>query len=179
MTRGIYKGKPSIAVSIRNSLLVLLLGVSLGAASKWADLHSPFLAELTSGIAVWILLASAVALCSRSPARAGLHVLLLLGGMLAAYYAAAELLDSTWPEQFLIGWGILAVLSPIPGMLVWHARKQDMPAWVVSFGVVVVQLGATWLLFRKIGVVDLLVVLATAVLLFWGKFGKRKKRRII
>lgn len=176
MTRGTYRGKPSIAVSVRNSLLVLLLGVILGAVSKWADLHSPFLAELTSGIAVWVLLASAAALCSRSPARAGLHVLLLLGGMVAAYYAAAELLGSTWSEKFLFGWGVAAALSPGPGALIWYARRRDLLSWAVRAGVVAVQLGATWLLFRKIGLIDIAIVLVTAVMLSWGKTGRSRRR---
>ena len=121
MKRNPYLGKPGTAAAAGHSLLILLLGLALGAASRFADLHSVFFGDLTSGIALWIFLAAAVALGSRTPERAGLHAALLLGGMVAAYYAAAALLDGSWSKNYLIGWGAIALLSPIPGGMVWYA----------------------------------------------------------
>ena len=177
-----YRGKPAAAAGITGSVLILLLGLALGAASKRADGSSVLLGELTSHIALWVLLASAVALASRSPLKAGLNVLLLLGGMVAAYYAAAELLGGVWSKDFLMGWGVAALLSPIPGFLVWYARGKDWWAWLISTGVVAVQVAATIWLYEKLGPVDLAVVVLTAVLLFGKKvkhmgITRRRRRR--
>ena len=78
-----YRGQRSGGV--RNSLLVLLLGLTLGVLGKWADFHSPLLSDLTSGVQLWIFLGCVLALYSRTPRRAALRVVLLLGGMVAAY----------------------------------------------------------------------------------------------
>lgn len=107
---------------MRNSLLILLLGVVLGALSKWADFHSPWLSELTSGVQLWIFLGCILALYSRTPRRAALHVFLLLGGMVGAYYVTALIMRGVWAKSFVIGWGIAAVLSAVPGYLLWYAR---------------------------------------------------------
>lgn len=168
-----YQGRQR-GSGIRNSLLILLLGVGLGFLSKWSDNHMPvWLAEVTSGISLWILLATAVALYSRTAGRAALHVLLLLGGMAAAYYAMAALTGGVWGKDFPIGWGIAALLSPIPGYLVWFAKGRSRRAWLLSAGVLVAQTALTVALFRSIRVLDVIVILLTAAVLLADKFGRR------
>lgn len=169
MRRRSYRGRPTAAVDTGSSLVVLLAGLLLGALSRWAGPQAPILAELTLRIALWVLLASAVALGSRTPLRAALHVPLLLGGMAAANYITAHMLGSTCPKSFLIGWGAAAVLSAVPGWLVWHAREEDRQAWLISACVVALQLAATLVVFREIKVSDLVVTALTAVMLFAGK----------
>lgn len=182
MRRQSYRGRPPVTVDTGSSLLILLAGLLLGVISKWADLHLPVLAELTSQIALWVLLASAVALGSRSPLRGALHTLLLLGGMVAAYYTAAHFMGGVWSKSYLIGWGAAVLLSPLAGWLVWHARGEDRWAWLASAGVLAAQIGGTLLLFRKLRVTDLVVIALTAVMLFAGKIKnlprtRRRRRR--
>lgn len=161
-----YRGR-SMSVrnirNMRNSLFILALGLVLGVLSKWADFYAPLLAELTSGITFWILLASVVAVGSRTPFRAGLHTLLLLGGMVLSYYAAAEWMGGVWSKTFLIGWGIAALLSPVPGALAWRAHRRAK--WV-CMGVLAAQAGASLLLFGKISPLDWGLMAVTAVILF-------------
>ena len=173
--RKIYLGKPSRLVSVRNSLLVLLAGVVLGAVSKWSDLYCPPLAEATSGIALWILLASLLAVYSRTALRGGLHSLLFLGGMLASYYTAAGLLDTGWSKNYLAGWGITALLSPVPGYLVWCVRER-FPLLVYA-GIILAQLGASWFLFRRIGIFDVLAMVPPLMILVWKMAGGNGKRK--
>lgn len=177
MRRSSYRGKPTAMADIGSSLLILLVGLALGVISKWADLHAPMLAELTSQLALWVLLASAVALGSRSPVRAALHTLLLLGGMVAAYYLSAQLMEDVWAKSFLAGWGTAALLSPAAGALVWYARGEDRWAWLLSLGVLAVQIGGTLVLFQKIRVTDLVVMILTAAMLLAGKVKNLRKNR--
>ncbi len=164
-----YQGRKT-EDSIRNSLLILLLGILLGALGKWSDGHIAWLAELTSGVSLWILLAVAVAIYSRTAKRAALNVLLLLGGMVAAYYLTAELTGGVWGKNFLIGWGIAALLSPIPGYLIWYAKGRSRWAWILSLGVLAVQIALVIVLYRAIRVWDVVTVLLTAAVLLLDKW---------
>ena len=162
---------------VRNSLLILLLGAALGALGKWADFHSPWLAELTSGISLWILLATAVALYSRTAMRAALNVFLLLGGMVGAYYLTAMLTNSVWGESFLIGWGVAAVLSAVPGYLVWFAKGRSRRAWLLRRGLVAVQIALVIVLFRTVRIFDVVMILLTAAVLLVDKVGPSRRGR--
>ena len=168
-----YQGQKT-GSGIRNSLLILLLGIGLGAISKWSDNHmAVWFAEVTSGIALWIFLAATIALYSRTAKRAALNVLLLLGGMVGAYYLTALLTNSVWGESFLIGWGIAALLSPIPGYLVWFAKGRSRRAWLLSAGVLIVQIVLVIVLFRAVRIYDVVIILLTAAVLLLDKFGRR------
>ena len=171
-----YRGQKT-GSGVRNSLLILLLGVALGALSKWSDGHILWLAELTSGISLWILLATAVALYSRTAMRAALNVLLLLGGMVGAYYLTAALTNSVWGEDYLIGWGAAAVLSVVPGYLVWFAKGRSRRAWLLSLGVVAVQAALVIALFRTVRIFDVVMILLTAAVLLMDKVGPRRRGR--
>lgn len=167
-----YQGQKT-GDSVRNSLLILLLGAALGTLSKWSDSHMAlWLAEATSGISLWILLATVTALYSRTARRAALNVLLLLGGMVGAYYLTAALTGSVWGKNFLIGWGIAALLSPVPGYLVWFAKGRSRRAWALSLGVLAVQIALVAVLFRRVRVLDAVMILLTAAVLLADKLGK-------
>ena len=171
-----YRGQRA-GSGARNSLLILLLGVVLGALGKWSDGYVAWLAELTSGISLWILLATAVALYSRTAMRAALNVFLLLGGMVGAYYLTAALTNSVWGKDYLIGWGIAAVLSVVPGYLVWFAKGRSRRAWLLSLGVVVVQVALVIVLFRTVRIFDVVMILLTAAVLLVDKVGPRRGGR--
>ena len=172
-----YRGQKT-GSGVRNSLLILLLGVALGALSKWSDSHmAVWLAELTSGISLWILLAAAVALYSRTAMRAALNVFLLLGGMVGAYYLTAVLTNSVWGKDYLIGWGIAAVLAAIPGYLVWFAKGRSRRAWLLSLGVLAVQIALVIVLFQRVRIIDVVMILLTAAVLLADKVGPRRRGR--
>lgn len=168
MTGRLEKGK-RLLTAFRNSLLILLLGIALGALSKWADYHSMFLARLTSGVHVWILLGCAVSVFSRTCWRAGLNVFLLLGGMVASYYLTAELMGVPWSMTFLIGWAVAAALSALPGFFVWFSRGRSLQAWLICLGVLAVQLLAMPVFSGGVNLLDILLTAATAAVLLWEK----------
>lgn len=171
-----YRGQRT-GSRVRNSLLILLLGAVLGVLGKWADFHSPWLAELTSGVQLWIFLGCVLALYSRTPRRAALHVVLLLGGMVCAYYAAALVMKGAWARSYVIGWGIAAVLSAVPGYLLWFAKGRTRRAWLLSLGVVAVQAAAMFVLSGGVRVLDAVMILLTAAVLLVDKVGPRGRGR--
>lgn len=157
---------------VRNSLLILLLGVVLGILSKWADFYSPLLSDLTSGVQLWIFLGCVLALYSRTALRAALHVFLLLGGMVVAYYTAAVLMGGAWTKQYLIGWGIAAVLSAVPGYLLWYAKGRTRRAWGLCAAALACQITVMLLLSGGVRVTDAAVIVLTAIVLGLDKLGR-------
>ena len=164
-----YRGQRSGGV--RNSLLVLLLGLTLGVLGKWADFHSPLLSDLTSGVQLWIFLGCVLALYSRTPRRAALRVVLLLGGMVAAYYVTALVMRVAWSRSHAIGWGIAAV----PGYLLWYAKGRTRRAWLLSLGVAAAQIAVMLALSGGVRVLDLAIILLTAAVLLLDKFGRGRR----
>lgn len=168
-----YQGQ-KLGGKIAGPLLILLLGVGLGVLSKWSDSHmAAWFAEITGGASLWILLGTVIALYSRTAGKAALNVLLFLGGMVAAYCLTAVLTNSVWGTGFLIGWGIAVLLSPLAGYLVWFAKGKSKWAWILSAGVLVVQMVLVIVLFRRVRISDIVMILLTAAVLLADKFGRR------
>ncbi len=158
---------------VRNSLLVLLLGVGLGVLSKWADFSCPWLSDLTSGVPLWVLLGCVFAIYSRTAARAALHVALLLGGMVAAYYTTAVLMGGTWAKPYLIGWGTAAVLSAVPGYLMWFAKGRSRRAWGLCALALACQIAVMFLSSGGVRAMDAVVIVLTAAVLLADKVVRR------
>lgn len=168
-----YQGQKT-GGNVRNSLLILLLGIGLGIWCKWCDNQmAAWFAEVTSKISLWILLAVVTSLYSRTAKRAALNVLLLLGGMAGAYCLMAVLTNSVWGKSFLIGWGIVALLSPVPGYFVWFAKGRSRRAWLLSVGVLIVQTVLVIVLIRTVRIFDIVIIVLTAAVLLLDKFGRR------
>lgn len=156
-------------------LSAVFLGAILGAAARILDIYSEFFGTIFSHIAVWILLSVVLAFRSVSPKWAAVRVGLFLITMVAVYYAVAEWTNGVWSESFLIGWGMMAVLSPIPGYLVWYARRENLLAWVLRAGVLIVQIAATLLLFDHLNGSDMLIIALTAALLLRRRSGGNRE----
>lgn len=153
---------------VGNSLLILLLGVILGVLGRWIN-HSM---ALSSKIQILIFLGCVLALYSRTAPRAALHVFLLLGGMTAAYYTSAVLIGGTWTKQYLIGWGIAAVLSAVPGYLMWYAKGRTRRAWGLCAAALACQIAVMLLLSGSVRVTDAALIVLTAIVLGLDKLGR-------
>lgn len=173
MNRTASKSK-QFAAGLRNSGWILLLGLLLGAVGRWSAYHAPFLAELASGIPLWILLGCLVSLGSRSSWRAGCNVFLLLGGMVCASYFTTELMSAPQSWKFLAGWGAAAVFSPVPGFFVWYARGGSLQAWILRLGVLAFQTLAMLAASGGARLLNMLLIAATAAVLLWDKAVERR-----
>lgn len=154
---------------VRNSLLILLLGVVLGGLGRWA---LPNMA-LSTAIQILILLGCVLALYSRTAVRAALHVFLLLGGAVAAYYAAAVIMGGAWAVQYLAGWSAAAVLSAVPGYLMWFAKGRSRRAWGLCLLVLICQAAVMLLLSGGVRALDIVAIALTAAALLADKAVRR------
>ena len=125
------------------SALVFLLGAGLGALSKWLDTLSsndlPAVMEtvdirnLFGRLAIWALIATAVAVFSRSAYRAAVNVLLFFAGMLLSYWIASMVIAGfVIDDSYMLVWLIFTAVSPVLGYIVWFARRKGAGAVIIG-----------------------------------------------
>lgn len=150
---------------IRNTVLVLCLGLILGWGAKIMDLRGGYLGVLFSELSVWYLLCIAISVRSASPLRAGLHVLLFCMGMLAAYYITAARTGAVWGTRFACGWTAFALCLPVCAYLTWFAPGKGLLPVLLRPGILAVMLLSQASQFG-LGLMDYLLAAVAAWLLY-------------
>ena len=123
--------------------LVFLLGAGLGLLSKWLDtlaseqmpafLDAIDIRNLFGRIAVWALIAVAVAVFSRSSYRAAVNVPVFFAGMLLSYWIASIAIAGFMiDESYMLVWLIFTAISPFMGFFTWFARRRGVLAIIVG-----------------------------------------------
>ena len=121
-------------------VLLALAGLAAGVAAKWLDvlalddtvgwqavLGRMDLRNVFSRPAAWAVLALPIALFSRGPLRAGLHVLAFFAGMTAGYYMYTIAAAGFFPRQQILFWSGVTLATPLAGIAAWYARGKG---WV-------------------------------------------------
>lgn len=141
------KGKPdnNKTAMIINTLLIILTGTALGVLSKLLDnmslndavgwqraLAASDLRNAFSRLAVWALLALAVAVFSKRPLRASVNVFGFFLGMLIGYYAVTIFISGFFPKTYIITWGIITLFTPVIAYFAWYSRGDGWLAILFS-----------------------------------------------
>lgn len=126
-------------------LLVFSFGIILGLLAKYADTVSinvnskgvhrlysyvlSVLGDITTKLGIWVLIGTILAVKSRSPKAAAMHVFVFFVGMLVAYYSFSTVLFGFFPKYYFMAWGMIALLSPICAYVIWYARGDG---WIAA-----------------------------------------------
>lgn len=129
------KEKESSIGELTATVLLFCAGLALGAVSKWLDTLSIVdgmifedileildFRNVFSRISVWALAALIISIRGRTPARAALNTVMFLFGMLAGYYGFTIIFAGFFPLEYMLRWGIIAVLSAVPAYFTWYAK---------------------------------------------------------
>ncbi|MBM7702906.1 DUF6518 family protein [Metabacillus iocasae] len=111
-------------------VLLVLVGATFGFVSKYVDGSS--LGLIGSDISFWVVVTTIIAAWSRSPRAAALHACLFLSAMLIVYYLYSMILFGFFPTSYFIGWGSIALLSPIAGYIIWFSRGEGWLAACIA-----------------------------------------------
>ena len=124
----------SLNRKIINTAGILLLGIFLGAFSKFLDTTPanklPFLLEFLDvrnflgRFAFWVLIALCISLYSNSPGRASLNVFVFFAGMVTSYYVYSKFIAGFFPRSYAMIWVGFTLVSPVLAFFCWYAKGK-------------------------------------------------------
>lgn len=161
----------------------LIAGILLGIFSKWLDslaldnsiwwhriIEGLDLGNFFSDMAIWLLIALAIAVLSCSALMAALNVFVFFAGMCAAYHLYSILFAGFNPLSYMMIWYAITLISPALAVLCWYAKGKGMIPVFLDIGIMAVftlscfSLGFFYVDLR--GILYLLVFIGAAAILY-------------
>ena len=150
-------------------VLIFVMGGAFGVLSKILDIYTQNLGNIFSQMSIWILLGSLIAIFSKTKGKAALNVFLFCIGMLIAYYITADLTNGVYSMTFIYGWAAFSVCSPVFALLTWMTKEKGAFGKIISFGILIVTLAVSMVVFDGPRVYDIVIMLVLAYFLFIHK----------
>ena len=129
----------------------LIAGILLGIFSKWLDsialdnsiwwhriIERLDLGNFFSDIAIWLLIALAIAVFSSSALYAALNVFAFFAGMCTAYHLYSILFAGFNPLSYMMIWYAITLISPVPAALCWYAKGKGIVPILLDIGIMAV-----------------------------------------
>lgn len=154
---------------ILNPFAMLLFGLLIGFISRLLDIFTTNLGEIFSQMAIWILLGTLISIYSKTAKKAMLNVLTFCLGMLFTYYLIAALSHGVYSINYIIGWTVFALCSPVMAFFAWYTKGSGVFPRIVSAGIIAVSVLSSIILFDKLRIYDLVINGALFYFLFIKK----------
>ncbi len=157
---------------------MFIIGALLGLFSKCLDIYDTIayfdftFGEIFSQLSIWILIGVVISIFSETKKKAMLNIFPFCIGMLITYYSVAELTNSIYGWTFIKGWTIFACFSPIFAYFTWMTKEKGIFPKIISFGILLVTVTASILLFGGPRWYDILILLLLIYFLFVKKINR-------
>ena len=142
---------------ICNPFAMLCFGLLIGIAARLLDLYTTNLGEIFSQMAIWIVIGTLISIYSETAKKAMCNVLPFCLGMLATYYVVAALSHGVYAKEFIIGWTVFALCSPVMAYFAWLTKERGLFPKIVSVGIVAVSVLSSVLLFDRLRFYDFII----------------------
>ena len=142
---------------ILNPFAMLCFGLLIGFISRLLDIYTTNLGEIFSQMAIWILLGTLISIYSKTAKKAMLNVLVFCLGMLFSYYLTAILSHGVYSIEYIIGWTVFALCSPVMAFLAWYTKESGLFPRIVSVGIISVSVLSSILFFARLRIYDLVI----------------------
>lgn len=173
------KRNTALSRQIISTTLILLLGILLGAFSKFLDCTAgnalPAILEyldirnLLGRFGIWMLLGLCIAVYSPSPICAAVNVFVFFSGMVAGYYAYSKWIAGFFPQSYALIWAGFTVISPLLAWICWYAKGNGKLSLGISSLLIAVLFNASfvygWLYFNMCSVPELITFLCGVAVL--------------
>ena len=158
-----------------NPISMFFLGLFLGAASRLLDIYTENLGEIFSQMAIWILLGTVISIHCPTKKWAMLCILPFCLGMLLTYYMTAVLTRGVYGGNYIIGWTLFSLCSPIMAYFAWMTKEKGWLSRLISVGIVVTSVLSSIVLFDHLRFYDFLIDGALLYFLFFHKVSRPQK----
>lgn len=128
-----------------NSIIVLGIGIILGVIAKWLDNLSIYdsiwwqhiigrldLGNVLSDFPIWLFIALAIAVYSKTPLRAALNVFLFFVGMDVSYHLYTIMFSGFNPKTYMMIWYGLTIISPLLAYICWYSKGEKIQSIIIS-----------------------------------------------
>ena len=173
------KRKTALSRQMISTILILLLGIVLGALSKFLDSTAsntlPLILEyldvrnFLGRFAIWMLLGLCIAVYSPSPIRAAVNVFAFFSGMVASYYAYSKWIAGFFPQSYVLIWAGFTAISPLLAWICWYAKGKGKLSLGISALLIAVLFNASfvygWLYFNMRSILELITFLCGVAVL--------------
>ncbi len=126
-----------LSTKVIHSALIFALGIALGTFSKWVEtfpidktiwwhriLDVIDLGNILSDFAVWLFIALAISIFSKTPLRASLNVFLFFAGMCGSYHFFTLQWAGFDPGSYMLIWYGYTLMSPILAFICWYGKGK-------------------------------------------------------
>ena len=123
--------------NLRSLILPFIIGIALGIIAKFTDgrdflYYFPLFADIMGRFGIWVWAAALIAIRSKKPLLATIRPFAFFIGMLLAYYSYTVLFLHFFPKSQIILWGVIAMVTPFCGFLIWHTRKKGYYTFFIA-----------------------------------------------
>lgn len=152
-----------------NPFMMFIIGLILGVISRLFDIYTQNLGNIFSGLAIWILFGVLISINSKTKRKAMINIFPFCIGMLLTYYFVAFITNGVYSKNYIIGWTIFALFSPIMAYFTWQTKEDGILPRLISIGIVLVSVLSTIILFDRLRIYDYIINLILIYVLFFKK----------
>lgn len=139
--RTIPKEQFLVKKDFKSILIMTILAILFGFMSKYIDVIPHYdkladilniLSDISSGLGIWIFIATLIAVWSRTPTLAVIKIFVFFVVMLLTYYIYAAFILGTFLTRYLLLWGSIALISLLFAYFLWFARGTGWIAAIIG-----------------------------------------------